>query len=299
MLRLISYLAPSIPRGFFELVAKTIADGCGVAVDLRFDEEISGPLPGDDNPFADGSADVGFVCAPTFRWLRRDLELLPVPVPADARANGRPVYFADVVVPARSSVATIEDLRGRRWAYNDLNSRSGWFSMVDRIAPVAQSTYFSELIHAGSHLASLHLVETGHTDAAAIESNVLLQESRCGRVAPMSLRTIDSWGSFPIQPIVIRAGVPAHLKRAARMITRILTAVALLLIRARPVVTGRIPRGSVGGWLDVDEAHETERLQFLADDLVRPDQRFPSPLRRSQPSASTSSSSDPKAHASP
>ena len=212
MLQLISYLAPSIPAEFFELVAKVISEGTRIDVHLRFEERISGPLPGDENPFGDGTADVGFVCSPTYKWLHQELNLLPVPVPADVRAAGRPVYFGDVVVNKQSPFVMFEDLRGRRWAYNDRNSRSGWFSMLDRIAPLPPHAFFSELVHAGSHLESLRLVETGQVDAAAIDSNALLNVVRRGGGAAAEFRVIETWGPFPIQPVVIRTGVPLHVR---------------------------------------------------------------------------------------
>src|SRR5437660_8013585 len=99
-LRLISYLAPSIPAELFAHVARRVEASCGVATTLDFETRISGPLEGDDDPFADGRADVGFVCAPTYRWMRERVTLLPALVPDDPRAAGRPVYFADVVVRA-------------------------------------------------------------------------------------------------------------------------------------------------------------------------------------------------------
>ena len=212
MLRLMSYLAPSIPAEFFELAAKAISDGSGIEVDLQFEQRISGPLPGDVNPFETGAVDVGFVCSPTFRWLADELDLLPVPVPSDNRAHGRPVYFADVIVRAESPYLTMKDLRGRRWAYNDRNSRSGWFSMIDRIAPLAPHEFFSDVVHAGSHLESIRLVRTGQVDAAAIDSNALLNESRLRAATAAELRIIESWGPFPIQPVVIRRGIQIPLK---------------------------------------------------------------------------------------
>jgi hypothetical protein len=72
-----------------------------------FEERVSGPLEGDEEPFSSGRADIRFLCAPLYRWVRetrRPIELLPLPVPIDARAQGRPVYFADVVVRVRSSL---------------------------------------------------------------------------------------------------------------------------------------------------------------------------------------------------
>jgi len=209
VLRLITYLSPSIPAGLYELIARDLAEQCGVATDLRFEERISGPLEGDEDPFASGAADVGFICAPSFRFLNRAAEtvaLLPLPVPVDQRAEGKPVYFADVVVSADSQVRTFADLRGARWAYNDRNSKSGWFSMAERCAPESPDEFFGNLIASGSHLRSREMVAGGEADAAAIDSNVL-------RMQQHSLRVIESWGPFPIQPAVIRAAVSEQTKR--------------------------------------------------------------------------------------
>ena len=216
MLRLISYLAPSIPRGFFEVAATAMSEGASLDVDLRFDQLISGPLAGDPNPFRDGTADVGFVCSPTYHWMRDELTLLPLPVPLDKRADGRPVYFADVIVHAASAFTTLADLRGARWAYNDRNSRSGWLSLVDTLAPLAPEEFFKELRHAGSHLESLRLVRERAVDAAAIDSNVLVNVLEREPGIAATLRTIETWGPFPIQPIVIRNDVPASIRAAVR-----------------------------------------------------------------------------------
>jgi ABC-type phosphate/phosphonate transport system substrate-binding protein len=209
VLRLISYLAPSIPAGLYELIARDLAERCGDATDLIFEERISGPLAGDEDPFASGAADVGFLCGPSLPFLNhsgRAVELLPLPVPSDERAEGRPVYFADVVVRLGSPVRTFADLRGARWAFNDRNSKSGWFSMAERCAPELPEAFFAQLIASGSHLRSLDLVWSGAADAAAIDSNVL-------RMHPTPLRVIESWGPFPIQPAVIRAVLPEPTKR--------------------------------------------------------------------------------------
>jgi len=214
MLRLISYLAPSIPHDFFELIRKMISVKTGMDVQLQFNEQISGPLEGDENPFADHSADIGFVCAPTFRWLKAQLELLPVPVPTDIRANGKAVYFADVVVRNGLPFFSFADLRGKRWAYNDRNSRSGWFSMLDRIAPHSPTEYFSEVVQSGSHLESLQWILKGQTDAAAIDSNALLYQVRRNKIEVSEFKIVETWGPFPIQPIVIRADLSFSLKES-------------------------------------------------------------------------------------
>lgn len=199
-LRLITYLAPSLPPELFRL----IADDLGA--ELIFEERISGPLEGDHEPFTSGEADLGFVCAPSYRWLRGRVELLPLLVPNDGRAAGRPVYFSDVIVRRDAAARSLQELRGGRWAYNDRNSRSGWFSMVERIAPAAPEEFFGELIAAGSHLRSIELVASGGADAAAIDSNALRLHH------DERVRAIESWGPFAIQPAIVRNTLDATTK---------------------------------------------------------------------------------------
>ncbi len=197
-MRIITYLAPSLPLALFETIAGRLG------AELMREERISGPLAGDDEPFSRGDADIGFICAPSYRVLRGTVELLPALVPLDARAEGKPVYFADVVVRRESNVKTFDDLRGACWAYNDRNSRSGWFSMLER---AGSPDFFGALLHAGSHLQSLDAVASGRADAAAVDSNVLALNRHD------DLKVIESWGPFAIQPAIIRSAIPEERKR--------------------------------------------------------------------------------------
>jgi ABC-type phosphate/phosphonate transport system substrate-binding protein len=212
LLRFVSYLAPSLPDELFLRIARHVEVECGLPTSIRFERAISGPLEGNADPFADGTADVGFLCAPSYRWLRPRVELLPVLVPLDPRAANEPVYFADVVVHARSEAERWDHLRGGRWAYNDRNSRSGWFSMLERIAPVPPEAYFATLMQAGSHVDSLDRVIDGTVDGAAIDSNVLRLQCALRPELGQSLRILESWGPFPIQPVVLRSAVAPTLK---------------------------------------------------------------------------------------
>ena len=216
-LRFITYLAPSIPERFFRLVTSHLARHLGVGTELTVDARTSGPLPGDD-PFALNKTDVGFMCAPSLLLLRAQddpsVELLPVaPVWADERANGLPIYFSDVVVRADSGIDSFDGLRGRTWAYNDDRSLSGWHSALQRLRELpAGPEFFSKAVASGSHLESLRLVTEGIVDAAAIDSNALIMERVQHPEHRARLRVIESWGPFPIQPVVVRASLPDEIK---------------------------------------------------------------------------------------
>jgi hypothetical protein len=174
-LHIISYLSPSIPAEFFRVIADDLN------ATLEFNEAISGPLPGAAKPFTNGRADIGFVCSPTYRWLRPKVDLLPLPIPDDPRAEGRPIYFGDVI--ARRDVKTLEELRGGVWAYNDRNSRSGWFSMTERLG---ESFFSRAAVGIASQLDRDGAVRRA-ADAAAIDSTFFARKIERHRRA-------GSWG---------------------------------------------------------------------------------------------------------
>jgi phosphonate transport system substrate-binding protein len=218
-IRLLTYLAPSIPSGFFELVAAEIAAAARVGVALDFETSVSGPTP-DDDPFENGRADVAFVCGPSYSLLRaaaRAVEIVnAAPVFDDPRNAGRPVYFSDVVVRRDHPAHTLSGLRGSSWAYNDRQSLSGWYRMLERLEALGfgrdPDAFFSRVAASGSHVASIDLVARGEADVSAVDSNTLLLARRRDPSLDERLRVLESWGPSPVQPLVAHAGLSAALR---------------------------------------------------------------------------------------
>jgi phosphonate transport system substrate-binding protein len=214
-LRFLSYLAPSIPEAYFRLLVHHVSEELGIPATLDFVQETSGPDGAD--PFSSGEADVGFLCAPSYGQLATthspSVVLVPAaPVSADPRNGGQPVHFADVVVAAASPIGSFLDLAGGTFAYNDPRSLSGYYCMQARLAQLQRDDgFFERLVHSGSHLESLRLVSTGQVDGAAIDSNVLRLRQAADPELRRRLRVLESWGPFPIQPVVARASLPDAL----------------------------------------------------------------------------------------
>lgn len=206
--RLLSYLTPGLPAALFE----TLGDVIGA--DAEFDEELSGPGPGCD-PFLDGSADLGWVCSTSYvdlatRGDEPTIELAGVAwVPDDPDAQGRPVYFGDVVTRVDSRVECFDDLRGMRIGCNDHVSLSGHhalrFAIQDRGSDPAT---FANLIFTGGHHRSLDLVVSGGLDAAVIDSVVRTGRARIDE-AVAALRIVERLGPWPVQPLVARSTLHA------------------------------------------------------------------------------------------
>jgi ABC-type phosphate/phosphonate transport system substrate-binding protein len=217
-LRLVTYLAPGLPLGLFEAVAARLARVLGVEVHLSIDATRSAPEADGRDPFTTGAADLGFLCAPGYLWLAATrppaVELVPAAfVFDDPRLDDRPVYYADLVVAASASARSLDELRGARWVYNDPCSLSGYFSVLAALEARGEDLrFFASARALGSHHAALRAVEEGAADCAAIDSNTLLLEARHG--VPRRVRVLASLGPYPVQPVVVRAGLARAQKDA-------------------------------------------------------------------------------------
>ena len=210
-LRLVTYLAPGLPLALFEGVASHLARSLRCETRLFSDASRSAPEPGPGDPFGAAEADVGFLCAPGYLWLSEPglatVELVPAAfVFDDARNADRPVYFADLVVRTDSRARSLEELAGARWGYNDPCSLSGYFSVLAELERRGLGpAHFSATRALGSHHAALAALAAGEIDCAAIDSNTLLLERRAGRAT--HVRAVESYGPFPVQPIVVRSAL--------------------------------------------------------------------------------------------
>lgn len=214
-LRAITWLAPGLPIRLFEVACAAVGDALGTTVELTSETATSGPPAGEPDPFATDDCDFGFLCLPSYRRL---VALDPAPirliraaaVPADARCDGRPVYFAELVVGAAAPSVTLIDLNGRRIGCNDAESQSGNVALTEALerlpSPIAVERVFT-----GSHHASLGALAAGAVDAAVVDSNTRLAVGLAD-----GCTVAEVWGPYPVQPVVVASRLdPAIAATAA------------------------------------------------------------------------------------
>jgi ABC-type phosphate/phosphonate transport system substrate-binding protein len=135
----------------------------------------------------------------------------------DERNQGKPVYFCDVVLRDDAPIQAFSELEGGSWAYNDASSLSGYYSLLNKLAESgANESFFDNVFCSGSHLNSIEAVLSGKADAAAIDSNVLRLRFREAPALRNKLRVIESWGPYPIQPVVVNSALHPELKQRLR-----------------------------------------------------------------------------------
>ncbi|MCA8974874.1 MAG: PhnD/SsuA/transferrin family substrate-binding protein [Planctomycetes bacterium] len=263
-LRALTFLAPGIPLRFYEVVTDYLAHEMRCEISLASEERISGPMHGDHDPFAADQADLGFLCSPSFLYLRSrpepSIELVPAGFVFRDRRNttATPVYYSDVIVRTDHPARTFDDLAGRVWGYNDECSLSGHFAALQQLQRTGcADDFFGASRRTGSHLASIDAVLAGAVDAAAIDSTTMMLWRRQRPQLGEHLRVIASWGPFPIQPIVLRRGLGED--QARRM------ASALLQLECSQAVASALCEFGLERFVPIDEtAYAEERRQLCA-----------------------------------
>ncbi len=189
--------------------------------EVWFDEQRSGPDPGDD-PFVDGRADLGWVCSTSYVQLGRwsptpTVRLAGVAwVPDDPDVTGRPVYFGDLVVRSGSNVGDLDDLAGRSIGCNDPVSLSGHHALRAALRDRGHDPdRFADLVFTGGHHRSMDLVIAGRLDAAVVDSVVRRTRARSD-AAVAGLRIVERLGPWPVQPLVAAAGLDPALVDGVR-----------------------------------------------------------------------------------
>lgn len=208
VIRFMTFLAPNM-YPVYRRVAELVGQRLGYAVEVSVGAHFSA--------FARGEADVGFICGLPYVELARQepspVALLAAPVLQGERYRGQPIYFSDVVVRHNSPFEVFADLRGRSWAYNDIESHSGYNITRYTLVRMGETRdFFGQVVAAGFHQRALRMVATGRVDAAAIDSQVLAIELREHPQLAARVRIIATLGPASIQPVVAARHVPPALR---------------------------------------------------------------------------------------
>lgn len=152
-----------------------------------------------------GRIQIGWICGLPYvqkvDQARPDIEILAAPVMTDPRYLGKPIYYSDVIVRQKSQFQSFADLRGRVWAYNEVNSYSGHIIVLNFLDQIGETlAFFREIKPSGAHSASLKLVLEGKADAAAIDSTALDQILSENPKIKSQIRILKTLGPSPIPP---------------------------------------------------------------------------------------------------
>jgi phosphonate transport system substrate-binding protein len=248
----VSMLAPSIAP-VYEFTARFVSNKLGYESTFSNGRSYS--------EFASGVVDVGFICGQPYVEIQREtpgvIEPVVAPILVGDRYGGRPIYFSDVIVNAKSEISSWRDLRGRSWSYNEPRSHSGYNVVGHRLAEMAAGPdFFGRIVEAGWHQRSIDLVESGEVDASAIDSQVLEVELRARPELKELIKVIDVLGPSTIQPVVASTALDPGLRHDIKQV--------LVEMSAHPEAQEILARAMMARWREIEDADYDDIRSMLA-----------------------------------
>jgi phosphonate transport system substrate-binding protein len=157
--------------------------------------------------------DLAFVCAGPYTQGKKDfgMEMLVVPV-----ANGKTVYHSYIIVGKSSSIVSMNDLRGKKFAFTDPQSNTGSLVPTYMLAKRGETpkSFFREIFYSNSHDNSIRAVANGQADGAAVDSLIWEFINRVDPELTGKTRIIEKSPPYGIPPVVVNADLdPATKKR--------------------------------------------------------------------------------------
>ena len=160
---------------------------------------------------ARGVVDLAFICTGAYLEGQRQeiMSLLVVP-----QINGKTTYKALLIVPAGSDYHSLEDLRGKSFAFTDPMSNTGYLCPVNELSKRGEQpeTFFSSSIFTHSHERSIAAVMEGVVSCASVDN--LIYENARQRDSEIRKKTRVIWesGEFGMPPVVVPRQINPELK---------------------------------------------------------------------------------------
>ena len=133
--------------------------------------------------------------------------------------DGSKGYHGIIITKKDSPIKTMDDAKGKTWAFTDPNSTSGtlvptvYFVKTLKIDP---EKYFSKVIYSGSHEASILAIKGGKVDIASTNDLDLARGEGKGWQSDKDFQIIWTSELIPGSPMACRKDLPDTLKAALK-----------------------------------------------------------------------------------
>ncbi len=164
-----------------------------------------------------GNIDVAFVCGGPYVDGHDEfgLELLAVPM-----VDGKRVYYSYIIVPAESHVESLEDLRGKTFAFTDPGSNSGKLFPTYILSKMNETpdSFFEKFVFTYAHDKSIRAVAKQMVDGAAVDSLIWEYFNETKPQLTSNTKIIMKSHPYGIPPVVVTPGIKPEIKKQLKEI---------------------------------------------------------------------------------
>jgi phosphonate transport system substrate-binding protein len=185
------FLPPDAMEREFDSLVRYLGEAVGLPARLRVAESYA------DISKLIGSFDVHVAQLGPLAYVEAKREHPELVLLAKQIALGSSTYSAYVVTRSNGGVADIDDLRGRRFAFVDRRSASGYLYPLAffRKRGIEPETFFASTLFAGNHERVVEMVLAGEVDAGATYSGAVAMAR--GRLSGGGLKIVEKAGRIP------------------------------------------------------------------------------------------------------
>ena len=153
----------------------------------------------------DGSYD--FACLGALMYVRTHASYGVIPL---VRRSSDLQYHSVFITGAGSSIQSLHDLKGKRFAFGDINAASTRLIAYRELTQAGINPETDlELHYSGSHVATAALVESGVVDAGVLDETIFASLISDGRLNNKKVRIFHTSRPFVSYVYVARKDVPA------------------------------------------------------------------------------------------
>ncbi len=158
-----------------------------------------------------GQIDLAFICSGPYACGKEKYGFQALAMP---RVRGSHLYQAYLIVNKDSAFQTLDDLRGRSFAFTDPDSNTGKFVPAYWLSKMGEKPedFFGETIYTYSHDNSIMAVARSLVDGAAVNGLVWEYYNRSDPVFTSRTRIIKKSQPFGNPPVVTSSRLPNQLK---------------------------------------------------------------------------------------
>ncbi len=162
-----------------------------------------------------GKVDIAFLCGLPYVIGHDDFGLKLFVIP---QVNGKITYHSYIIVPIDSPVKTLEELRGKTFAFSDPLSNSGKLVPTYMLAKMGESpeSFFKEYVYTKAHDKTIEIVARKLVDGAAVDSLIWDYNNKRNPKFTSKTRIIKISAPYGIVPLGVRPGLDPELKEKTR-----------------------------------------------------------------------------------